>query len=518
MKKTQLFLIILATFSIWTFTSCQNRKKENGNSPQHITMTKEVLLDKIKGGWAGQMIGVTYGGPTEFKFNSMIIPDSVEIPWPETGYCKWWFDNTPGIYDDIYMDLTFVEVFEEYGLDAPVEKFALAFANAEYPLWHANQVARYNILNGIMPPESGHWKNNPHADDIDFQIEADFAGIMTPGMPVTASEICDKIGHIMNYGDGWYGGVYVAAMYSLAFAFDDIEFIVNEALKMLPAESDFHACMKDVITWYNEGNDWKVTWQLLEDKWGDDKTCPQGYNDPFNIEAKLNCAYIIMGLLYGDGDMGKTIEISTRCGADSDCNPANSGGILGTAIGYSNIPDIWLNNVKEVEDIVFPYTHVSLNDTYKLSLKHALELVIRNGGKVDDDNVVIALQQPVPVRYEKSFDGITPVKKDLINKPLGNTGFQYQFSGVGILISARYPGGQRSTSDYVANVEVFIKGELVETVNFPANFLVRKFDLFWDFELPDGDHIIELNLINPDKNNPFNLTYAVVYEADNARN
>ena len=35
---------------------------------------------------------------------------------------------------------------------------------------------------------------------------------MSPGMPNTASEISDKIGHIMNYGDGWYGGVYVGAM------------------------------------------------------------------------------------------------------------------------------------------------------------------------------------------------------------------------------------------------------------------------------------------------------------------
>lgn len=37
------------------------------------------------------------------------------------------------------------------------------------------QAARYNILHGsIMPPASGHWKNNPHADEADFQIEADF--------------------------------------------------------------------------------------------------------------------------------------------------------------------------------------------------------------------------------------------------------------------------------------------------------------------------------------------------------
>ena len=28
-----------------------------------ITLSKQQLQDKIKGGWAGQVIGVTYGGP-----------------------------------------------------------------------------------------------------------------------------------------------------------------------------------------------------------------------------------------------------------------------------------------------------------------------------------------------------------------------------------------------------------------------------------------------------------------------
>ncbi|MGB7295503.1 MAG: hypothetical protein WBC70_07925 [Candidatus Aminicenantales bacterium] len=54
-------------------------------------------------------------------------------------------------------------------------------------------MTRYNILNGFAPPQSGHWLNNPHADDIDFQIEADFAGLMSPGMPNSAALICDEV-------------------------------------------------------------------------------------------------------------------------------------------------------------------------------------------------------------------------------------------------------------------------------------------------------------------------------------
>ena len=31
---------------------------------EEVTMSKTTLFDKIKGGWAGQVIGCAYGGPT----------------------------------------------------------------------------------------------------------------------------------------------------------------------------------------------------------------------------------------------------------------------------------------------------------------------------------------------------------------------------------------------------------------------------------------------------------------------
>lgn len=508
-----IFIIILLSVN----SGCKEKK----TTPAKITIPKEVLLDKIKGGWAGQTIGVTYGGPTEFKYNSRMIHDSIKIPWPETGYCKWWFDNEPGIFDDIYMDLTFVKIFEKDGIDAPVDSFALAFSNAPYPLWHANQAARYNILHGTMPPESGFWKNNPHSDDIDFQIEADHLGLMSPGMPVAAAQLADKIGHIMNFGDGWYGGVYVSAMYSLAFLSSDVNFIVKEGLKMIPQESDFYKFMNDVIVLCGENQDWKQTWQVIETKWGNDLTCPDGYSSPFNIEAKMNCAYVIMGLLYGNGDFFKTMDISTRCGADSDCNPSTAAGILGTALGYSNIEAKYLNNVKEVEDIIFPYTELSLNDTYKLSYKHAMEVLKRNGGKETKDNIVLFSQNPVPVRFEKSFDGVAPIKKERINQLLAETNFKYQFEGTGILISGRvgnqnqFSVGEKNPDNYVAEIEVIIDGTDAGELKMPADFHSRKHDVYWNFDLSQGHHEIELKLKNPSKPNTVRISYVIVYSNTN---
>ena len=515
MKKLTTIGMILITVLLFLNTGCNKPKSRKSSIPVNITLSNDLLRDKIKGGWAGQTLGVTYGGPTEFRYMARFIPDSILIAWPDTGYCKWWFDNHPGLYDDLYMDLTFVQVFEKDGINAPVDSFAKAFANAPYPLWHGNQAARYNILNGIMPPKSGYWKNNPHSDDIDYQIESDYAGLMTPGMPIAASKIADKVGHIMGYGDGWYGGVYVSSMYSLAFISSDINYIVKAALEMIPQESEFYQCMNDVIGWISQNEDWRQTWTELEKKWGNDITCPDGYSSPFNIEAKMNCAYVIMGLLYGNGDMGKTLEVSARCGADSDCNPSTAAGILGTMLGYSNIPAKWLNNVKEVEDRIFPYTKLSLKDTYGLSFKHALEMIQLNGGKVNKSNVAIAYQNPSPVRFEKSFDGIAPVKKETIGQPLTANGFEYKFEGNGILISGQFDNQNnvitQGASAYVGVIEVIIDGKHIDTVKFPADFHDRKLEIYWNFDLSSGNHKIELILKNPDQKDIINLNYAIVY-------
>jgi hypothetical protein len=479
-----------------------------------FTMPEDVLKDKIKGGWAGQTIGVTYGGPMEFRFNGTMIQEYIPIQWYD-GYLKKTMTNNPGLYDDIYMDLTFVDVFEKEGLDAPVSSFANAFATAGYTLWHANQAARYNILHGTGAPQSGHWMSNPHADCIDYQIEADFAGLMSPGMPNTSANISDKIGHIMNYGDGWYGGVYIGALYSLAFIHSDMSFIVEEALKTIPKESDYFKCINDVIEWYKKyPDDWKQTWFEVQKKWTSDIGCPDGVFKPFNIDATVNSAYVVIGLLYGDGDFTKTLEIATRCGQDADCNPASAGGILGTVLGYNNIPSYWKQGLSEAESIDFKFTEISLNDVYETGTKHALQNIVRQGGKEENGQVTILLETPVPVRYEKSFESHFPVERREIFKALHDE-FTFDFEGVGFVLTGE-TAKWNSTSNHVFNVECYIDNELVETAKLSASYLTRKNELIWKYQLPPGHHNVRLKLLNPDPNLECRLGEIIIY-SDKAR-
>ncbi|RKY46136.1 MAG: ADP-ribosylglycohydrolase family protein, partial [Candidatus Neomarinimicrobiota bacterium] len=328
-----------------------------------------------------------------------------------------------------------------------------------------------------------------------------------------AAEICDKVGHIMNYGDGWYGGVYVAAMYSLAFVSDDAEYIVKEALKMIPKESQYAKCISDVIKWYHEfPDDWKETWWRVHKKWSEDIGCPDGVFTPFNIDAKINSAWVVLGLLYGKKDFGKTIEIAARCGDDSDCNPATAGGILGTIIGYNNIPEYWKKELKEVEDIDFIYTETSLKELYDISYKHAIANIKRNGGKVKKNKVMISLQDPRPVKLEVGFKDHFPVEKRFLWRK--GKGLVLQdtltvgFYGNGFVINGK---AYNDNEDYVFKVEVYIDGKLQEVTELPCNFHDRKNTLFWKYQLPVGKHKVFLKLLNPSDSGKVSLSDIVVY-------
>src|SRR5947207_15605336 len=97
----------------------------NAQSNKIITISKQQLKDKIKGGWAGQTIGVTFGGPYEFRFDGTFIQDYQPLEWSKENVKNNMLYNA-GLYDDIYMDLTFVDGFERVGLDARVDSFANA--------------------------------------------------------------------------------------------------------------------------------------------------------------------------------------------------------------------------------------------------------------------------------------------------------------------------------------------------------------------------------------------------------
>lgn len=361
-------------------------------------LPKEVFLDKVRGGWAGQMFGVTYGAPTEFRARGSTY-DGEKVGTP--------LELSEALdQDDLYVEMTLAEVMDRHGLDATPEQFGEAFRDSKYRLWHANLAGRRNLSRGITPPQSGHPRTNAHANDIDFQIESDFIGLMCPGLPRAVQQFADRVGHVMNYGDGVYGGVFIGAMYAAAFFESDPRRVVEAGLEAIPAKSRYAAVIRDLLDGHRENppdtkDAWRATWKRLVEKWDRDDPCPEGALAPFNIDAALNGAFVGLALLYGNRDFERTLEVGTRAGQDSDCNPSSAAGILGVMLGYKALPNRWTEALEYITDQKFNYTTFSFDSIVASTISRAASVVERHGGKVTPDGLEIPEQKPATLRLEQ---------------------------------------------------------------------------------------------------------------------
>lgn len=458
------------------------------------------LRDKIRGGWAGQMIGVSFGAPTEFRYRGKMIDGPLPQWTPER------VSNSLK-QDDLYVDMTFAKVLDDKGLKATTEDFAAMFKDAKYQLWHANLAARRNLRRGVPPALAGTPKYNAHANDIDFQIEADFIGLMTPGLPQSANDIAARAGRVMNYGDGIYGGMFVSGMYAAAYFEDDPRKVVEAGLAAIPRKSPYAMLITDVLEWSKQHpSDWQKVWQMIEDKWDRRDPCPDGALKPFNIDAKLNGAYIVLGLLYGNRDFGKTIEISTRAGQDSDCNPASAGGILGVMLGYDAIPNDYKGGIPALADQKFDYTDFNFNSIVESTERRTLALIQSTGGGREGETIFVKIQTPAAPKLEVWDDFGDPVERALVTdsrwkfsgnwqdeKGRGKTSADrgaeatISFNGTGAIVSGSYlpDGGQ---------YDVYLDGKLDRTFDaYSDEKGPRSGESVWHaFGLKNGQHTIRL--------------------------
>jgi hypothetical protein len=494
---------------VWTVLTCGGIGVLSLLAAGSASGTRELSLaelqDRIAGGWAGQMIGVSYGAPTEFRFNDSIIPED-KLP-------TWTPDKVSNSLqqDDLYVDMTFAQVLDAQGLEASTSAFGAMFKDSKYNLWHANLAARRALRRGITAEQSGLPRYNVHANDIDFQIEADFIGLMAPGLPQSANIIAERAGKVMNYGDGIYGGEFISGMYAAAFFEKDPRRIVEAGLAAIPAQSPYGQVIRDTLEWSRQNpNDWTRVWGMLQQKWNKREPCPEGALIPFNIDAKLNGAYVAMGVLYGKGDLGKTITIATRCGQDSDCNPSSAAGIVGVMLGYKALPEEWKGGIPALADKKFAYTNYSFNEICKSTEKRALALIAKTGGRVSGDKVTVKVQSPRPSApvvwddygspveriavtdtrwlWKGKWETVRNEKNDKVASKLTTekgAEVSIRFKGTGVVLVGPYlPTGGRA--------DVYLDGKLARSVDIFEENRKSNESVWHTFGLVNQDHELKL--------------------------
>jgi hypothetical protein len=319
----------------------------------------------------------------------------------------------------------------------------------------------------------------------------------------------------MNYGDGIYGGAFVAALYAEAFFQTDILSIIENALISIPSGSDYYKIIRDVIKLHNQyPDDWRISWKELENKWGDVDIC--GAGSTFNIDAKLNGAYIVLGLLYGKGDPMKTLEITTRCGQDSDCNPSNALAVIGVIKGFRGLPSVMQEGVSAMGDSVFIHTTYTYNSAVESSFNYALGFIEKDGGKIGKKKIRIKTQKPAEPKLEVAFPDVVfdrkisvfeenewrrkgkweirevPVRdeqkrKQSIYSDIPGSEIELTFTGTGIALYGNWfkDGGK---------ADVLIDGNLnrtIDTYYFFAN--QQHTECIWHvMNLPPQEHIMKL--------------------------
>lgn len=469
------------------------------------TITLDDLRNKVRGAWAGKMIGVSQGFPTEFKFRGVTVPPD--------GLPKW---NPVMVreslrQDDLYIQMTFAQVLDERGIDATTDDFAKMFRESKYSLWHANQAGRRALRRGAPPAESGTPKYTTHGNDISFQIDADFIGLMCPAMPQASNDLIHRAGRIIAWGDGIYGGMFVAGMYAAAYFETDSRKVVEAGLACLPPESDYAKVITDVLAWSKEERkDWESTWRRVNEKWDGQDRCPYGALEPLNIDAKINGAYVAIGLLYGGDDFWRTIEIATRCGQDSDCNPSTAAGVWGAMRGYRAIPEQYTGGIPQIADTKFVYTEYTFDAIVDSTIQRATLLAERHGGSSDGHQLAIKAQAPKPTPV-KAFTMGKPVERigcddaarwtwegDWKREVSAKVGAERAASGKGSAATIEFSGtGAIVCGPYSAEggmADVYIDGKLDCTVDVADDDGRRKvMDSVWHrFDLPPGKHTLKL--------------------------
>jgi hypothetical protein len=360
-------------------------------------ITYRSYFDKVYGGWLGKISGLALGVPKEFS-----------EPWPPSNidYFAEIPDHFSDLYsgDDLYFPLLMQTCLKKYGIHPTYEQYMREWSDRLFRgrVWGANSIALEHYWAGIMPPKTGFpGYNGGH--DIDAQIDLDPAGWISPGLINRASETADFAGHIMGWGDGADGAVMVAAMLSEAVFSSDMEQVIRRAASILPKKSAYRAMAEDVLRWHKEQPDWRVTRQLLAKKYSSDHITEES-------SAVANGGAVLIGLLYGRNDFGKTVITAMHCRWDSDCNPATAGAILGTALGASGIEPRWASIFHDSYENYclrgLP-RWMRISDIARDTVEIGQKVIVESGGHVtgtgDERVFAIPAAEPRPMTREEWY-------------------------------------------------------------------------------------------------------------------
>lgn len=333
------------------------------------------LVDRMHGAWTGRCVGNALGKPVEHMslgrrdgrltgradlerylrnrgdwplddyVSGRDVGDGMEIRFPQS-----WREHISYTEadDDIHYTLVGLGVLEEHGLHfrwPDVAEYWLAHIPDAH-ICTAEAQAILNVMNhsarmvdgargvNASPANLGcdaaftRRHRNPYREWIGAQIRVDAYAWACAGQPELAAELAWRDAHWTHVRNGIYGAMWMAAMQAAAFVVDDPVELVGIGLSEIPADCRLAAVVRDTLEACRRTDDHAVVMDDLEGR-----CAALGGGSMHPVHTILNAGICTAALVLGKLDTRRSITTAVMCGADTDCNGASVGSVVGARAG-----------------------------------------------------------------------------------------------------------------------------------------------------------------------------------------
>jgi hypothetical protein len=455
--------------------------------PEYRRISVDEYRDRVLASWLGQIVGNTYGLSYEFRFLDEPGPDTFPLGY---GRMLERVKEVDGAFSDDDTDLEYMYLLqmERYGTEPTYAQLTDAWKHhIRTRIWAANRVALTLMHHGYGPPLTGDSLLNPRWFEIDPQLVNEIWAVTAPGMVDYAVVKTEWAARITSDDFGVEPAMHYAAMYASAFFVSDVDSLIDIGTAALPVGSRFAGVVEEMKELHRRyPDDWRAARKVLADRYY--------VRHPYNrfgwepIDATLNGAAGILALLYGRGDLQRTLDLACAIGFDADNQAATMTGLLALAGGTRSLPHSLLYPLEDA-DWAAPfndrYVNVTRYDMPDASITDMAArisaqgeaVILANGGRRDGDEYLIPVSavfsapielpshpptlatvgEPVEVDLyparnrddvEWNYDGVTP----------GLTFDRGRLSGIPSAVGADtfrvavYSGGNRAVAEYVVHV------------------------------------------------------------------
>ncbi len=291
-----------------------------------IKLNFEEFKDKVYACWMGKNIGGTLGGPYEGTKEYLDVK----------GFATKEGEVLPN--DDLDLQLVWLLAAERCGVTrVNAKSLAEHWLMFIPPHWNEYGIGKANLKMGLLPPLSGDYHNDwKHSNGA--WIRTEIWSCINPGRPDVAAKYAIEDACIDHgTGEGTYAAIFVAALQSAAFVLKDLRTCIDIALSKIPADCRMARSIRLTIDCYDRGLSSREARGLIQ-------AANSDIGDGW-FEAPSNVSYVVLGLLWGEGDFKKSMIEATNCGDDTDCTAGTVGATFGILHGTKAFPVDWMKHV-----------------------------------------------------------------------------------------------------------------------------------------------------------------------------